>query len=387
MRVGFNAFFLGQPSTGSGQYSQHLLRALAGIDRHNEYIAYGPEKPHPSTLSGFSLGALSTPWGRRSTRLAKLWLEQISFPRACRRDEVNVAHVPYFGSPLYASVPTVVTIHDLIPLLLPNYRSSVWVQLYTSLVAASARRADMIITDSRHSKQDIVQHLHIASERVRTIHLAADPACKPIDDEGALVALRRKYELPDAYMLYLGGFDRRKNVGLLLHAYALLLRALPDTAPPLVVAGRLGDTHTALFPDIKRITAELGIEHSVRFTGWIAEEDKPALYSGALFFAFLSLYEGFGLEPLEAMSCGTPLLVSNCTSLPEIVGSGGLFVDATDVLSVAEGMAALVQDSALREHLAERGLAQAARFDWNQTARETLDVFHLVAQRGSPAGA
>ena len=199
--------------------------------------------------------------------------------------------------------------------------------------------------------------------------------------------MRRKYELPDAYMLYLGGFDRRKNVGLLLHAYARLLGALPHTAPPLVVAGRLPDTHTALFPDVRRITAELGIEHSVRFTGWIAEEDKPALYSGALFLAFLSLYEGFGLEPLEAMSCGTPVLVSNCTSLPEIVGSGGLLVDATDVLSVMEGMAALVQDSALREQLAEQGLAQAARFDWHQTARETLEVFHLVAQRRSPGRA
>ena len=384
MRFGFNAFFLGQSSTGSGQYSQHLLRALAGIDRYNEYIAYAPEKPGSSTPAGFTVHAVEMPWGGRSTNLAKPWFEQISFPRACRSDEVNLAHVPYFGSPLCPSVPTVVTVHDLIPLLLPSYRGSVWVRLYTSLVAASARRADMIITDSRHSKQEIVQHLHVSSERVRIIHLAADPACRPVDDEGALMALRHKYELPNAYILYLGGFDRRKNVGVLLHAYARLLRALPGTVPPLVVAGRLPDAHTALFPDPRRITAQLGIEDNVRFTGWISEEDKPALYTGALFFAFLSLYEGFGLEPLEAMSCGTPVLASNSTCLPEIVGSGGLLVDPTDVPRVMEGMAALVQDSARRRKLAEDGLAQAARFDWQQTARETLEVFHLVAQRRRP---
>jgi glycosyltransferase involved in cell wall biosynthesis len=386
MRIGFNALFLGHETTGSGQYTRHLLQALLELDEGSEYRVFKPQeldgaeeadewKGRASPVE--RVAALS---GGRWRNLDKLWFEQITFPRACHRAVVDLCHVPYFASPLLSPVPTVVTIHDLIPLLLPEYRSSLRVRLYMLLVSAAARRAELIITDSQHSRHDIVKHLGIDPDRVQAIYLAADPSCRVISDSATLAHVRQKYGLPERYILYLGGFDRRKNLEGLLRAYARLSAAL-DAVPSLVVAGRLPAADTALFPHPRRMVNEFAIGQRVAFTGWVAEEDKPALYSGALFFAFLSVYEGFGLMPLEAMACGTPVLAARCASLPEVVGPGGLLVDPADVDEVAQAMAELVRDAERRDHLAAEAVKQAAGFDWKRTAAQTLQAYHLVVDR------
>jgi glycosyltransferase involved in cell wall biosynthesis len=322
-------------------------------------------------------------FGDRAWNLSKVWFEQGAFPRTCSAEGANVVHVPYCAAPLARPAPTVVTIHDLIPLLLPAYRGSVPVRLYTALVMASARRADWIITDSDHSKRDIVQHLGIAPDSIQVIPLAPSPIHRPVVDEDELSAVRRKYALPDEFLLYLGGFDQRKNLEGLLQAYARVVDLRPERTPPLVVGGRLPDAPSSLFPDPTRCAAQLGLGERVRFAGWIDESDKPAVYSAALAFAFLSLYEGFGLEPLESMACGTPVLVSQESSLSEVVGQAGLLVDPHDLDQVADQMAVLVQDAKLRERLAEHGLAQANRFSWRLTAESTLEVYHRAVAMGA----
>jgi len=382
MRVAFNAFFLGQESTGCGLYTHQLLRALAQLDGRNEYLLYARAGDgHQAHFEPWAPRVLCTPFTRRSENLDKLWFEQIAFPRACRDTSVDLAHVPYFASPIRPAVPTVVTVHDLIPLLLPAYRGSIWVRLYMHLVAAAARRANLVITDSLSSKGDIVRHLRVPAERVHVIYLAADQDCRPVSDEKVLAAVRRKYGLPDTYVLYLGGFDQRKNLHTLLKAYARVSKTFGGEVPLLVVAGRLPSVDTPLFPDPRRLARESGIEQSVIFTGWIAEEDKPALYSGALFFVFLSLYEGFGLMPLEAMSCGTPVLAARTSSLPEVVGTGGLLVNPADLDEIVEGMITLLQEPGLRQQLKRDALMQAAKFDWKRTAEQTLRVYDLAANR------
>jgi glycosyltransferase involved in cell wall biosynthesis len=255
------------------------------------------------------------------------------------------------------------------------------VRLYTRLVAAAARRAEYVITDSLASQADIVQHLRVPAERVQVIYLAADATCRPITDEATLAAIRRRYGLPDRYILYLGGFDQRKNLRTLFAAYARLRQALGSAAPALVVAGRLPEVDTPLFPAPQRLAHELGVDESVLFTGWVPAEDKPPLYSGAVFFAFLSLYEGFGLMPLEAMACGTPVVATSTSSRPEIVGDGGLLVAPDDLDAVVAGMTALVRDSALRARLRENALAHASRFTWQRTAEQTLAVYQRVARQ------
>jgi glycosyltransferase involved in cell wall biosynthesis len=219
MRIALNGLFLGQESTGSGQYTGQLLRALRELDGGHDYLVH-PLRAAPGACG--KPGFFSTPLIKGGqggiSNLHKLWFEQISFPRACRQAGADVAHVPYWASPLRPTVPTVVTVHDLIPMLLPLYRGSVWVRLYTRLVAAAARRADAILTDSLASWADIVEHLHVPAERVQVIYLAADADCRPVTDPAALGAVRARYGLPERYILYLGGFDQRKNLRTLFAA-------------------------------------------------------------------------------------------------------------------------------------------------------------------------
>ncbi len=377
MRIGINALFLNRQTTGSGQYIRHLVQELAKIGEENHYLLYlepGLEENNDFQLPTSGFRVVRTPGPRLGRNLAKVWFEQVAFPRFCRREGVDLAHVPYFASPLAPTTPTVVTVHDLIPLLLPAYRGSVAVRLYTRLVAAAARRADLVLTDSRASKEDIVRHLRIPPERVQAIYLAADDIFRPVEDGGRLERVRDKYNLPPGYVLYLGGFDRRKNVPTLLKAFSRVVAG--DLY--LVVAGRLPEKDTAFFPDPRRWAQKLNLGERVVFTGWVAEEDKPALYSGALLFVFPSLYEGFGLPPLEALACGTPVVASRAGSLPEIVGEGGILIDPEDVESLVAAMRKLLSDENLRAELREKGLAHAATFSWEKTARETLEAYQQV---------
>jgi len=366
LRIGINAFFLGRPETGSGQYIRHLLKALAKVDPTNEYILFGPAIRD----SQFAI-----------RNLRKLWFEQISFPRACRG--LDLAHVPYFAPPLFPTIPTVVTIHDLIPLIMPLYRGPPLVRAYTRLVAEAARKADAVIADSQASKRDIVRLLRIPASRVHVVYLAADEVFHPLEDETRIAVVRRKYNLPPSYFLYLGGFDQRKNIPTLLKAFAHLVKTSPAMRrlPFLVIAGKLPERDTPLFPDPRRSMSKLRLEGRVIFTGWVPEEDKPALYSAALAFVFPSLYEGFGLPVLEAMACGTPVIVSDRASLPEVVGEGGILVDPEDIRGMAKAMEALFADDELRTELRQKALAQAFKFDWEKSAQETLRIYQETASR------
>jgi len=365
MRIGINTLFLDRPETGSGQYTRNLLEALAKVDPTNEYLLISP---------GSALKVHNPQSAFRN--LGKLWFEQVSFPLACRH--LDLAHVPYFAPPLFPTVPTVVTIHDLIPLILPAYRGSPLVRCYTQLVAAAARRAKAVITVSQASQRDIVRYLDIPPEEIYVTYEAADETFQPVEDEAQLAAIHQKYALPERYLLYLGGFDQRKNLPALLRAFALLVNRQPQAK--LVIAGQLPARDSPLFPHPRRLISELGLEEKVIFTGWVPEEDKPVLLSEATAFVFPSLYEGFGLPAIEALACGTPVIASNRTSLPEVVGDGGILVEPTDVKALAEAMEILLVDEALRGELRQRALAQAAKFSWEQTARETLAVYRKVAR-------
>lgn len=371
MRVAINAWFIAQLSTGSGQY---LFRLLFGYPRYaNDSFLFctTDDVPDHPTSTNLEWSRLRTPFDRVNRHLAKLWFEQIGFPRAARRWDADLIHTPYWGAPFCRRIPVVVTIHDLIPLLLPEYQGGVLGKLYNRLVSLSARRATYVLTDSEASRQDIIHHLHIPPERVEAIWLAAEERFRPVQDGPTMAAIRQKYNLPERYLLYLGGFDRRKNVPNILKAYSRL--DIPGTG--LVIAGKPAREDSAFFPDPQRIAGELGILDRVRFTGWIDEQDKPALYSGAVAFVFPSCYEGFGLPPLEAMSCGTPVIISDRGSLPEIVGKAGLCVKPDDVESLAGRMRELSENCSLCESMRKTALAQAQQFNWDRTVQKTMAAY------------
>ncbi len=374
MRVAINALFWGQPSTGSGQYVRQLVRSLG--DLALELVLMAPRHvPLEDAPPQAHCAALP---GRLTGNVGKLLAEQWLLPRAARRCQADLIHVPYFAPPRYSSLPVVVTIHDLIPLLVPEYRGGALVRAYTGWAAWAARHADRVLTDSQASARDIIEHLRVRPERVRVVYLAAAEAFRPIPphEDADLAALRKRLSLPPAYLLYLGGFDRRKHVPELLEAYQR--SGLAAEGLPLLVGGRLPASDTPFCPDPQRIAAALGLGDAVRFLGWVDEADKPALYRGARAFCFPSAYEGFGLPALEAIASGTPAVIGSGSSLEEVAGPGALCVPPDDIEAIAEALRALSHDDALRAQLSAAGQAHAASFSWEATARQTAAAYQEV---------
>ena len=379
MRLALNAWFWNRPTTGSGQYTRRLVEHLAALAPELDILLIGPgERPFrvlSSRFQGSQRAERETSNLKPQTgNLSKVWFEQIGFPRACARLGAEVAHVPYWAPPLRCQVPTVVTIHDLIPLLLPEYRGGPLVRMYTGLVSATARRAALVLTDSAASRRDIIAHLDLPPERVRAVTLAADERYTPAPaPDGGCV--RARYGLPERYVLYLGGFDVRKNVVTALAAYRPAASTIGGDCP-LAIAGRLPERDTPFAPDPRRLAQEQGIdERFLRFTGFVDEADKPALYRGAVALIFPSRYEGFGLPPLEALACGAPVVGSDASSIPEVVGDAGVLLPPDDDAGMAQALVQLATDEGFRAELSRRALSQAATFSWQRTARETLDAY------------
>ncbi|MCL6430105.1 MAG: glycosyltransferase [Anaerolineae bacterium] len=229
-----------------------------------------------------------------------------------------------------------------------------------------------------HTRTEVVRRLGIPPARVRAVPLAAGPAFRPVEDAGTIGQVRSRYGLPERYFLYLGGFDQRKNLDTLFRAVAEARQREPGL-PLLAVAGALPARDTPLMPDPRRLAREAGLEGGVSFLGRVAEEDKPPLYAGAVAFLFPSRYEGFGLPALEALACGAPVVSACATSLPEVVGEAGLLVGPDDVPGWAEAMVQLARSEELRTRLRTLGPAQAERFSWERTARETAIAYRMVA--------
>jgi glycosyltransferase involved in cell wall biosynthesis len=317
LRIAVNGWFAGQLATGSGQYLAGLASWLPAASREHEWLLVLPATAAQSadadsaSLPGWRRVRAGTPFDGRSENLGKLWFEQIAFPRACLRVRADVALVPYWGSSWWRPCPIVVTVHDVIPALLPLYRGGIRQQAYTWLVRRTAARAAAVLTDSAAGRRDIVALMDLPPGRVHAIHLAVDPRFKRVSDEAELSRVRASYRLPPGqFLLYVGGFDVRKNVPRLLAAYSRLADRQPEAIPPLVIAGRVPPTDSAFTPDPRPIAARLGLSDQVHFTGGVDEADKPALYSLATATLFISDYEGFGLPVLEAQACGCPVITS-----------------------------------------------------------------------------
>jgi glycosyltransferase involved in cell wall biosynthesis len=372
MRIAINAWFWDCPTTGSGQYTRRLVEHLSAAEPDLELVLV------KSRGWGFQVSRFASKVSDRlqpeTSDLKKVWFEQVTFPRACRRLKADVAHVPYWAPPLASSVPTLVTIHDLIPLLLSEYRGGPLVRLYAALVSRTARSARLVVTDSEASRRDIIVNLRIPAERVRVVYLAADERLTPTPAPED-VSVRMRYGLPARYVLYLGGFDVRKNVATALAACRRAAPAIGEDCP-LVIAGRLPTEDTSFTPNPRRLAQEYGMdERLVHFTGFVGDADKPALYRGAVAFVFPSRYEGFGLPPLEALACGTPVVGSNASSIPEVVGNAGVLRPPDDAEGMAAALARLATNADFRAELSRRALAQAARFSWERTAQETLAAY------------
>lgn len=371
MKIGIDARLVHYQRAGIGQYTLRLTQAMAAVDSTHEYITLQSRKDTAPLVRSACVRrhALWTPPHHR--------FEQWALPLELRRVHVDVLHFPDFIPPFRRSCPAVITVHDLAFLRFPGLLTPESERYYGQIERA-VRSADGIIAVSESTKRDLVALAGANADRVTVVHEAAGPAFRPCPPR-AVAEAKSRYGIIGDYILFVGTIEPRKNIPFLLQAYARMRQGWPKgiDVPCLVLAGKKGWLYESIFS----VREELALGDSVVCTGGIAVEDLPALYTGALCFVLPSLYEGFGLPVLEAMSCGTPVITSNTSSLPEVAGDAALLVDPQDLIGLAAAMHRVCQDDVLRRELSTRGVIQAARFSWERAARETLAVYRQALGR------
>jgi glycosyltransferase involved in cell wall biosynthesis len=361
-------------AAGINRVLQHLLAELPAVPGDERYLVYAPDSAaNRRLLAAPRLRSRLTrlPMDRPTVRIA--W-EQSVLPLELARSRADLLHALGFVSPFAWRGRTVVTVYDLSFLRFPevfNRANRLYLGTFTP---PSLRRADRVITISESARRDVIELCGVAPERVTAILLAADERFRPAPAD-AVRAFRDRHGLPERFVLYLGTLEPRKNVEALVRAYALLRERGSDDHV-LVLAGPRGWQYEPIFELIRR----LGITDNVRLPGFVPAEDQALWYSSAAVFAFPSRYEGFGLPLLEAMACGAPVVSSNASSLPEVVGDAGLLVDPSDVDGLSSALARLLEDEPLRQALAAAGLARAQSFSWRRLASETVQVYREVLE-------
>lgn len=378
--IGLSGLMLDYPHSGSAVYARNLLRFLPMVAADLEFRLFVRQSPE---LPPVAVQRLSTPFGPLNhgsgvgARLDKLAWEVISLPLAAALRKEALLHSLYFAAPVTASVPVIVTIHDLIPLVVPGYHRTRQSALYSRFMAWTARHAAAIITVSEHSRRDIAQELGVPASRLHVTYEAVDERYRPDTDDAGATTVRTRYRLPERFFLYIGGAERRKNLETLIRAWAVVAGPMRDRDIRLVIVADF-PRPDPLYPDVAGLARTLGLHRDVCFVPRIDEQDKPDLYRAALAFCFPSTYEGFGFTPLEAMASGVPVLASHATSIPEVVGDGGWLLDPQQVAAWADAMLCLADSAASCRELRERGLRRANAFSWKRTAEETVAVYREV---------
>jgi glycosyltransferase involved in cell wall biosynthesis len=370
MHIAIDAHSVGTGLAGNETYAANLIEALAEVDGENLYTVY---VTRPAGVERFG-GRWPNVRVRKTLPHTPLLRVPFTLSAELRRRPVDLLHVQYTAPPL-APCPFVATIHDLSFEHLPEtFKRRSRMQLRLT-VRRTARGAAHVIAPSEFTHRDLIETYGLDPERVTAIPLAASPRFRPVDDEEEIKRVRGRYGVGGEYVLAVGSIQPRKNLARLVRAYSLLRRERGrSNLPQLVLVGK----RAWLYGETLRAIEGEGAGDSVILTGYVPEADLPALYSGALCFVYPSYFEGFGLPPLEAMSCGAAVLTGTRTSLPEVVGDAALTADPFDEAALARALARLIDDDALRAELRARGLRRARLFDWRDTARMTLQVYRRV---------
>ena len=400
MRIGIDYTSAAHQGAGIGRLTRNVVGALSQIDRENQYtlliqgrdlppdLVYLPGQVHPADractpsvdrqkLRNAASGIQNANFGERRTWISEKWWTRIwhrlhlPFRVEWIVGQVDLFHGPDFTlAPVQASTKTIVTVHDLSYLRLPFCFKPALLEYLVTNVPRAVGRADWVLADSKSTRQDIIELLKVPGDRVSVLYPGVEPRFRPIADVEARARVRAKYGLPERFILSVGTIQPRKNYERLVQAFSRL--QIPDLW--LVIVGGKGWLYTKLFQQVK----ELNVQDRVVFAGYVDDIDLPLVYNLAEVFVFPSLYEGFGIPPLEAMSCGIPVIAADNSSLPEAVGDAGLLVDAQDVQALADALAQVIDNPALGQALIDRGLEWAKRFTWQRAAQTLLSVYERV---------
>ena len=366
---------------GFKTYTESLISSLSRVDLDNEYFLY-MDRPY-----GNLIDLLNNPnfHGRVVSGdipfVGVPWREQLKLASYAKKDHVDLFHSPCLTAPLNLNCPLVVTVHDMIWAFPEKYSRGGSMSFkrrlmegYNRMIPAySSRRADAIITVSHAARESILEYLKLKDYRLFVTHEAPNPLFKQVKDQQHIQTVQRKYELPLKFVMAIGSADPRKNITRLVQAYSQLPKELRDEFHLVIVW-----THSFLADELSEQIKVLQLTSYVHFLRSVSNNDLVVLYSLASLFAFPSLYEGFGLPPLEAMACGAPVIAADNSSIPEIVGDAALLFKADDIDEIYGVMKRVLMDDPLRLTMGKKGMERAATFSWDKCARETLDVYSAV---------
>ncbi len=367
MQIGIDARLVYHTRAGIGEYTLRLTQALARAFSEHRFTLLQDRRSRQPLVEAPNV-AISHAFVPSHHRL-----EQRLLPWAVNRLAVDVFHSPDFIPPLRAVGPSVITIHDLAFLIYPHFLTKDGARYYGQIDRA-VRRANCIIAVSESTKHDLINKLGVSEDKISVIYEAADPLFHPEDRAAALHHVQALFEIPSEFILFVSTIEPRKNIPGLLRAYKRL-RDNYKLTPALVLVGAPG----WLSEDVYKLVDELGLKPYCFFLGRVSTHDLHYLYNAALCLVHPAFYEGFGVTPLEAMACGTPVVVSNVSSLPEVVGDAALLVDPQNDEEITVALWRVLTDSALRAELSAKGLQRSGAFSWERAARQTMEVYYKAA--------
>jgi glycosyltransferase involved in cell wall biosynthesis len=379
MRIAINANLVSFSGTyrqaGVSKYTELLIKYLSQVDPANQYLIYFGSGPHPADFAAASNFRLIRSRFNTEKPVTRIAWEQFIAPFRLLRDRPALLHCPVNVMPLLALTPTVITIHDLGFMRFPERYKKLKRYYLHFLTALSARRAAHLITPSEAIRREVIELLKIAPERVTAIAEGVSQDFRPLPVE-AVESFRQAKGLPAKFVLYVGTLEPRKNLPLVIRAFDRWRKEQSVAAEGVRLV--LGGAKGWFYDEIFRLVAELGLESLTDFPGYLREEELPLWYNSARCFVYPSIYEGFGLPLLEAMACGCPVITSNTSSLPEVVGNAGWVIHLDDEATWATTLNLLLTDDQAWAFYREKGLGQAARFTWQAAARQTLEIYRQV---------
>lgn len=355
--------------TGIGTYTENLVKELLKIDNENEYSLFWAGQNYESYKKDNTKIILTS-------KRHSAFYENHYFPKYIKNNNIDIHHLPQNGMGLCEDYFTksIVTIHDLIPYILPETTGRGYLERFIKNMPNILDKAKGILTVSEYSKRDILKFFnHIPEEKIFVTHLAANSNFKPLDKDYCKTLIKNKYNFSLPYILYIGGFSSRKNAKDLITAFNNVFKDLNEPHV-LLLGGSIKDEGLKLVEYSKT----LSFKNNIIFTGFIEDNLLPTLYNGAELFVYPSLYEGFGLPPLEAMSCMTPVITTNVTSIPEVTKDSCILIDPNDIDTLENTLLDLLNNKTLREELAKKGYERSKDFSWRKTAEKTLEVYNKV---------
>ena len=356
--------------TGIGTYTYQLISCLNNIDNINNYLLFMPKSFRNDIClkKNFALNTIP-PQNKTS-----FW-EEINIPNKIKHNKIELYHVPQngVGLPVDKNCKFAITLHDVIPYKMPETVSDRYLKIFSDYIPEIIPKCDGIITVSNFSKNDIMKAFNFPENKIYVTHLASEDIYKPLDKNISKYIAKRYYSIDEDYILYVGGFSPRKNILGLIESFNKFI-SLYKKPIKLVIAGTKGKSYSTY----RKRTEILNISDKVIFPGFISMDHLPYIYNAAKLFVYPSFYEGFGLPPIEAMACGIPVITSNTTSLPEVVGDGALLVNPKDQDDLCQAMLNILSDDNLKKKLTSLGIQRASQLNWEKTASDTITIYNKI---------